>query len=211
MSFLNTVALKNSYLDSLWPDLRSGDKSALEAIYRNFIQDLFHFGMSLHADETLVKDAIQDVFIDLWNYRSKLCRDANIKQYLFKSLSNRINKELGKNARRSSIHWMVDQEILVDSTEDVFIQNQLDSEISSKMKVALDKLPIRQKEVLQYLYFEKLSYEDTSKLLDINIRSTYTLAWKAINALKKSIVALALHFLVIQTNTNSLLEKLFFC
>lgn len=195
MSFFNTTALENPLLDTLWFDLRSGDKSALEAIYRNFIQDLFNFGMSLHSDETLVKDSIQDIFIDLWNYRSKLCSEVNIKQYLFKSLSNRIQKELGKNARRSSIHWMVDQEVLIDSTEDVLIQTQLDSEISSKMKLALDNLPIRQKEVLQYLYFEKLSYEDTSKQLDINIRSTYTLAWKAINALKKAILVLTLHFL----------------
>lgn len=187
MSFFSSVALENPRLDSLWSDLRSGDKSALEAIYRNFIQDLFNFGMSLHADETLVKDSIQDIFIDLWNYRSKLCSEVNIKQYLFKSLSNRIQKELGKNARRTSIHWKVDQEILIDSTEDMLIQTQLHSEISSKMKLALEALPIRQKEVLQYLFFEKLSYEDTSKQLDINIRSTYTLAWKAINALKKTI------------------------
>ncbi|SFT52378.1 RNA polymerase sigma factor, sigma-70 family [Algoriphagus locisalis] len=192
MTFFKTYALESPSLDTLWSDLRSGDKSALEAIYRNFIQDLFNFGMSLHADETLVKDSIQDIFIDLWNYRSKLCTEANIKQYLFKSLSNRIHKELGKNARRTSIHWMVDQEELVDSTEDVLIQGQLASELSSKMKLALEKLPIRQKEVLQYLYFQKLSYEDTSKLLDINIRSTYTLAWKAINALKKSIISLSL-------------------
>ncbi|WP_339865559.1 sigma-70 family RNA polymerase sigma factor [uncultured Algoriphagus sp.] len=194
MSFFNTNALESPSLETLWSDLRSGERYALEAIYRNFIQDLFNFGMSLHADETLVKDAIQEIFIDLWNYRSNLCSEVNIKQYLFKSLSNRIQKELGKKARRSSIHWMADHEILVDSTEEELIQSQLDSEISSKVKNALANLPIRQKEVLQYLYFEKLSYEDTSKLLDINIRSTYTLAWKAINALKKVILVLSIHF-----------------
>tara|TARA_R110002051_G_scaffold294416_1_gene359695 strand:- start:216 stop:488 length:273 start_codon:yes stop_codon:yes gene_type:complete len=88
----------------------------------------------------------------------------------------------------------MDQEVLIDSSEDVLIENQRDSEISSKMSLAFKKLPVRQKEVLQYLYFEKLSYEDTSKLLDINIRSTYTLAWKAINALKKALLVLMLHF-----------------
>tara|TARA_R110002020_G_scaffold52026_6_gene146746 strand:- start:1185 stop:1775 length:591 start_codon:yes stop_codon:yes gene_type:complete len=194
LPFSNTIALNNESTESLWTDLRSGDKSALEAIYRNYIQDLFNFGMSIHSDETLVKDAIQDIFIDLWNYRSKLCSEANIKQYLFKSLSNRIHKELGKNSRRSSLHWRMDQEVLIDSSEDVLIENQRDSEISSKMSLAFKKLPVRQKEVLQYLYFEKLSYEDTSKLLDINIRSTYTLAWKAINALKKALLVLMLHF-----------------
>ncbi|WBL44650.1 sigma-70 family RNA polymerase sigma factor [Algoriphagus halophytocola] len=194
MSYFYTNALEDKSIESLWSGLRSGDKSALEAIYRQFIHDLFSFGMSLHADETLVKDAIQDVFIDIWNYRSKLCQDANVKQYLFKALSNRIHKELGKNAKRTALHWTTDQESLSDSAEEILIQNQQQSETTAKMKVAMEKLPIRQKEVLQYLYFEKLSYEETSKLLDINIRSTYTLAWKAINALKKAILLLVIFF-----------------
>ncbi|UZD23355.1 RNA polymerase sigma factor [Algoriphagus halophytocola] len=67
MSYFYTNALEDKSIESLWSGLRSGDKSALEAIYRQFIHDLFSFGMSLHADETLVKDAIQDVFIDIWN------------------------------------------------------------------------------------------------------------------------------------------------
>lgn len=194
MTFSSTLCVKDQDINMLWIDLRSGEKYALESIYRHFIQDLFNFGMSLHADETLVKDAIQDVFIDIWNYRSKLCTEANVRQYLFKALSNRIQKELGKNAKRSAVHWMTDREFLSDSAEEILIQNQQQSETSTKMKVAMDNLPVRQKEVLQYLYFEKLSYEETSKLLDINIRSTYTLAWKAINALKKAILALVILF-----------------
>ena len=194
MTFPSTLCVKDQDINMLWIDLRSGEKYALESIYRHFIQDLFNFGMSLHADETLVKDAIQDVFIDIWNYRSKLCTEANVRQYLFKALSNRIQKELGKNAKRSAVHWMTDRESLSDSAEEILIQNQQQSETSIKMKVAMDNLPVRQKEVLQYLYFEKLSYEETSKLLDINIRSTYTLAWKAINALKKAILALVILF-----------------
>ncbi|PZX55439.1 RNA polymerase sigma factor (sigma-70 family) [Algoriphagus ratkowskyi] len=192
MSFSNTIHLKNLTIDHLWNSLRSGEKPALEAIYTLYIKDLYSFGMSLHADEALVKDAIQDVFIDLWNYRAKLCSDVIVKQYLFKSLSNRIQKELGKNARRSSVHWLTDQESSVNSIEDELVKNQAETEITDKMYGAMDKLPIRQKEVLQYLFFEKLSYEETANLLDINIRSTYTLAWKAINALKKAITVLGL-------------------
>ncbi|EAZ80853.1 RNA polymerase sigma factor [Algoriphagus machipongonensis] len=188
MTFLNTSQSVALEAQDHWANLRRGEKSSLEAIYRSHVHDLFNFGMRIHSDETLVKDSIQDVFIDLWNYRSKLCSDVVVKQYLFKALSNRIQKELGKSAKRSAIHWMSEQETLISSPEQDLINDQQSSELSSKMREALEDLPIRQKEVIQYLYFEKLSYEDTSRLLDITIRSTYTLAWKAINALKKSIL-----------------------
>lgn len=197
MSFLNPLAYTEPAIDQVWNELRAGDKSALERIYTTHIKDLFSFGMSLHADETIVKDAIQDVFIDLWNYRFTLSSDVIIKQYLFKSLSNRIQKELGKNIKRTSLHWLIDQENTVASVEDELVKTQGEKEISQKMVRAMKLLPLRQKEVIQYLFFEKLSYEDTAKMLDITIRSTYTLAWKAISALKKAIIVLTVYFSVL--------------
>ncbi|MEP0714132.1 MAG: hypothetical protein ABJC55_19605, partial [Algoriphagus sp.] len=67
MSFTNTSTFVTQDTECLWEELRSGNRSSLEAIYRFHINDLYNFGMSLHADDMLVKDAIQDVFIDLWN------------------------------------------------------------------------------------------------------------------------------------------------
>ncbi|WPR77480.1 sigma-70 family RNA polymerase sigma factor [Algoriphagus sp. NG3] len=192
MSYIDSSLLDVNSTEELWLELRSGEKGALEAIYRLFIKDLFRFGMSLHADEGIVQDAIQDIFIDLWNYRGKLSAEVNIRQYLFKSLSNRIQKELGKNAKRGMMVWPSDETPLELSVEEQLVKRQNESEISAKLKVAMGNLPVRQKEVLQYLYFEKLSYEETSKMLDITIRSTYTLAWKAINALKKAITVFLL-------------------
>jgi DNA-directed RNA polymerase specialized sigma24 family protein len=52
----------------------------------------------------------------------------------------------------------------------------------------MDKLPIRQKDVITCLFFEKFTYEDTSKVMELNLRSVYTLAWKAISSLKKSLM-----------------------
>ena len=197
MSFNTKQKLIEPTSEKLWEDLRHGDKLALETLYRQNIKDLFNFGMSLFADETMIQDAIQDVFIDLWNYKAKLSTDVGVKQYLFKSLSNRIQKELGKNTRRSNIHWITDNESAVSSREDDLIRDQTHSELTGKMYLAMSQLPIRQKEVLQYIFFQKLSYEDTAKLLEINIRSTYTLAWKAINALKKAIVVFTLYFIAL--------------
>ncbi|WP_192349727.1 RNA polymerase sigma factor [Algoriphagus sp. Y33] len=191
MPFSNTYLLDEPSAPQLWNELRSGDKTALEAIYKLFIKDLYNFGMNLHAEDTIVKDAIQDIFIDLWQYRAKLSSDVIVKQYLYKSLSNRIQKELGKNLKRSKLNWLTDLEKSpVISIEDEIVNRQTEIEITSKMKRAMNLLPLRQKEVIQHLFFDKLSYEETSNLLDINIRSTYTLAWKAINALKKAIIVL---------------------
>jgi RNA polymerase sigma factor (sigma-70 family) len=60
-----------------------------------------------------------------------------------------------------------------------------------KLDKALSGLPVRQREVIHYVFFEKLTYEDVARLMDINIRSAYTLTWKAIQTMKKSFVSFA--------------------
>jgi DNA-directed RNA polymerase specialized sigma24 family protein len=68
----------------------------------------------------------------------------------------------------------------------------VDEKKRSGLMAALEKLPMRQKEVIQLLFFESHSYEDTSNIMGINIQSVYTLAWKAISNLKKTILSLLL-------------------
>jgi len=50
---------------------------------------------------------------------------------------------------------------------------------------------VRQKQVIHLLFFEQIAYEEVSKLMGINLRSVYTLAWKAIANLKKHIVSVS--------------------
>jgi RNA polymerase sigma factor (sigma-70 family) len=76
--------------------------------------------------------------------------------------------------------------------ESVLIGVQREKALQVKLASALEKLPMRQKEVVQYLFFENFSYEEVSKMMGINLRSVYTLAWKAVSSLKKHIVSLLL-------------------
>ncbi len=76
---------------------------------------------------------------------------------------------------------------LVPSHEQLLIEAQHDQELQSRLAHCIDKLPLRQREVIRYIFFDKYSYEKASHLVSISIRSVYTLAWKAIASLRKSI------------------------
>jgi len=76
----------------------------------------------------------------------------------------------------------------MESIEAKLVHLNREEEIQQKLSTAMDKLPIRQKEVITCLFFEKFTYEDTSKVMELNLRSVYTLAWKAISSLKKSLM-----------------------
>lgn len=174
----------------LWSQLREGDRFGLEQIYLKYSQELFRYGMAIKANRSFIKDCLQELFIDLWKYRGSLSQTDNVKVYLFRSLSNKINKEITRDQKMFLDSEVSDFETVYieASVEDKFIDLQRDELLQLKLAGALEKLPNRQREVIQLLFFETLSYEDTSKILGITIDSTYTLAWKAINSMKKCIL-----------------------
>jgi RNA polymerase sigma factor (sigma-70 family) len=186
---------------SLWSQLKNGEKAGLEGIYVKFSPELFRYGMAIKSHRCFIKDCIQELFIDLWKYRNSIRETENVKLYLFRSLSNKIYKEVSKEKKRNEVDESTSDEhiFLVESVEDSLISIQGNEKTQIMLRKALGVLPTRQRQVIQHLFFENHTYEDTSKIMGINIESIYTLAWKAICNLKKSILCLVFMILVLMS------------
>lgn len=174
----------------LWKKFREGDRRAFQSFYQKYLQQLFNYGYKVTPVRTQVIDGIQDMFIDLWNNRSSLSHTDNVKYYLFKALRRRLVRNLKKEKK----YWLGPDDVLKENAtlvlplEQVIIEGQENEEKLSQLKKALAKLSDRQKEVITLIFYDGFSYEECSKLIGINLRSTYTLAWKALASLRKEIV-----------------------
>lgn len=147
-------------------------------------------GMSVVRDEEFIADCLQEVFIDLWKYHGNLPKVDHVHLYLFRALNHKIFKEIKKANQRKSIPFTENLETYAcsESVEKQLIDRQQHAILTHQLANALGRLPIRQKEVIHYLFFEDIAYEQVSKIMGINLRSVYTLAWKAITSLRKHVV-----------------------
>ncbi|MBD3629992.1 sigma-70 family RNA polymerase sigma factor [Cyclobacterium sp.] len=169
-----------------WMQITNDERAGMEALYVKYTRELFRLGMSIKGDRSLVKDCIQEVFLQIWQYRHTVKATDNVKLYLFKCLSNKIHKEVGKDKKRYG-HLDTDLETEVEQETGAGASfMSLEKKIS--LNNALGQIPSRQKEVIHLLYYENHSYEDISKIMGINVQSVYTLAWKALANLKKRMV-----------------------
>ncbi|MBD3629621.1 sigma-70 family RNA polymerase sigma factor [Cyclobacterium sp.] len=195
---LNTLPQETSP-EELWLGLKSGDKHAFEQLYRKYVKVLFQLGTSITGDAEFVEDCIQELFIDLWKYKNSIKPTDNVRLYLFRSLSNRINKEKKKAFKGNEKQRQAAANFpsRLESVEVKIVNAQREEAVQKKLASILKKLPIRQNEVIQYLFFENLSYEETSKLMGINLRSVYTLAWKALSTLRKSIISVGAYLITL--------------
>ena len=78
----------------LWDLLRIGNETAFEELYRRYFQVLFSYGKRLLNDEDVVKDAIQDLFIDIWQTHKNLNQAQSVKFYLIRSLRRKIHRSI---------------------------------------------------------------------------------------------------------------------
>ncbi|MCH7415412.1 sigma-70 family RNA polymerase sigma factor [Belliella sp. R4-6] len=178
---------KNGGTDAeIWDSFRSGSESAFITIYQNYFDKLYTYGMKISNSEDLVKDAIQDLFIELRKNRSKLGQTNSIKFYLFKSLKRKLIKEEGKwysNLETLDSKYFFDFSF---SPEQLIIDRQVDEERSRKLNQAIKQLSPRKKEVVYYYFFEELSYKEIQEIMNLdNIKSVRNLIYKSISFLRE--------------------------
>jgi RNA polymerase sigma factor (sigma-70 family) len=191
----NSLGESHQYWDSLsnlevWQAFTKGDKNAFAFIYEKFSDELYSYGMKIKTNSNLIQDCMHDLFVDLWRQRANLKPTNNIKFYLFRALRRRITYAIERERKLYS-------ETSEENVQDIIISLPFESEMineqfledrKNKLLRALSKLSERQKEAIELIFFQKMSYEEVSEIMSINVRSVYTLTWKAISSMKKRLI-----------------------
>lgn len=173
----------------VWNAFRAGNEQAFIFIYEDNFDRLYAYGLRIAGDECLVEDAIQEVFIDLKNNRSRINETDSIKFYLFKCLKRKLHREASK--------WLHKREGLEEgrsfgfalSHEQFLIDKQMNEEELHRLNYAIKKLSPRKKEMIYYFFYEGLEYAQIQELMGLeNIKSARNLLYKALDFLRESLV-----------------------
>lgn len=170
----------------IWNDFLNGDKKAFNTIYIDNIQTLYRYGLNFSQDESLIKDCIHDVFVDLNKYRSNLKSTNNIQLYLFKALKNAIIRAINKNKKQYNIEKVDIPFYYEESFEEVLIENDSELYRINSIREAFSALSARQKEALYLKFNSGLDYDEISSILNINYQSARNLVHRSIEKLRES-------------------------
>lgn len=174
---------------SAWKAFKEGNESAFIYIYERYFHILYAYGFRIMADSSVVKDALQDMFISLRERRQYLGDTDDIKFYLFKCLKRRLIKDFsawqgkkeGLEAIPEGIHFSL-------SHETQLIDQQLTKEKIVKLNAAIAQLSPRKREIIYYSFYEGLSYGQIQEIMGLeNQQTTRNLMYKAIRYLRKMI------------------------
>ncbi len=187
---VNTFEGEENPRDELvWSNFKNGDRRAFAFIYNNYVDFLYNYGRHIVGDETLVEDAIQELFVNLWNSKSHLSEVHSIKTYLFKSLRRALLKKLKKlrKIRPEAFLWDDRNYGMTESIQEVIIRQQEEQEKIRFVRETLDHFTGRQKEILYLKFYQSLGYEEISRVLELDIKYVYNTASKAYKNLRSQL------------------------
>ena len=171
----------------LWDAFKNGNSEAFEQVYKQNFSALLRYGRTLVYDDDLVRDAIQDLFLDLFKYRSSLKSLDNILPYLLRSLKNLLGKRVTFSTQTTEIQDSQTLHFFEGSVEDALILRELSEIQSQVIQKALLSLPARQREAIHLKYFEELSNQQIADLMEINYQSVINFIQRGLSQLSDNL------------------------
>ncbi|HEY4064936.1 MAG TPA: sigma-70 family RNA polymerase sigma factor [Puia sp.] len=171
----------------LWNQFRNGNADAFGDLIRVHYQDLYHYGTRFTKDRELVKDCLQDLFLELWTNRLTISETSFVKYYLLKSLRRKLERKIGRSRHTASWDELHFETLFSGSPsiETNIIREEHLTELSRKMRKALAGLSRRQQEVIYLRFYVDADIEEIAEIMSLNRQSVYNLLHDALKKLKK--------------------------
>lgn len=170
----------------IWEAFVSGDKEAFATLYNLHVEALFRYGTKLCCDRELVKDALQEIFIDVFLNRRRLkTTPGHFRYYLLLALKRNLIKKLESGRRPLPREEKERCFEVTYSIETSIIDHEEEAERNRRVAELLNALPAGQKEALYLRYNEAMEYSQIAEILHISVESVRKQVYRALTSIRE--------------------------
>jgi RNA polymerase sigma-70 factor (ECF subfamily) len=152
--------------------IRDGSEKAFKVVYDRYHIQLFYIAKKYLKDTGLSEDAVQDIFVKLWEKKHKLNDIKSLKAYLFTMLRNRVLNML--RDKKSDVVSMT------SLTEKTFpAQNLTEDDLQYKeyervLQRGINELSDRKREVFELRSQKGFTNPEVAEMLQVDVRTVKT-------------------------------------
>ena len=169
--------------DELLILLQKGNERAFTAIYERYHKLLYVLAYKYLKDNDTAKDAVQQIFLKLWESRSLFSIHINLRNYLYTMLKNHLLNEIRNNYTALEKNYKLAQETI--EYENEILSKLEEKEMTEQLYRAIDSLPEQKKAVCLYKLKDSLSNQEIAEKMQISIPTVKTHYSQAIKLLRE--------------------------
>jgi len=179
--------LKNLNSNSeLLLQLKEGDMVAFDAIYTKYSKRLFGFVLRYIKQEPDAEGIVQEVFIKIWESRSKIDVYSSFESFLFTIAYNTTMSLLRKRLNEKKYLENLQSLQYLEGVDEITNEIQF-NELNENVQILLNKLTPRQKEIFQLSRMDGLTHDEIAKKLNISVNTVKNHIVSALSFLKNNL------------------------
>lgn len=170
---------------------RKGNLIAVEQLFRRYHDRIYGYLYRLIGNRELAEDAMQETFIrglkGIHTYKEK----GSFKSWLFK-IAYREGLRILKREKKRLLREHIDNEekkfeIVLSDPALLPRERIINREKAKAIQIALDKLPIKEKQVVLLRIYEDLQFKEIAKIMGCPLNTALGRMHNALKRLKKEI------------------------
>jgi RNA polymerase sigma factor (sigma-70 family) len=181
-----TTGCGAEHAPTLWDRFRQeGDEASFLRLYDIYLHDLFHYGMSLCQDRDLVKDLVQELFLQLWERHLHLGTAPNVRAYLLGAFRTHLLQHLRRNRRFTRLRSALQLPKMAEGPAlDLWLEEETQRRRRMNLALAMDQLPERQREAVHLRFYAGLTCDEIAQIMQTEVQSTYNLLHRGLQSLR---------------------------
>ena len=177
------VSKYSSFSDEqLFNLIENGDKMAFTEAYNKYNRLLYSVSYRYLMDKEKAEEAVQYVFVRLWEYRSDLNIGISLKNYLFTMTKNYVLNVIRNE--NSAIEKQYELAQRASEFADDFVEKFENRERMDIFYKALDKLPEQKREICLLKVREELSNKEIAERMNLSVNTIKTHYSEALKLLR---------------------------
>ena len=161
----------NEHIESLAKKISlNSDQQAFKELYLVFFDRLYKFAFSILHSAEFAEEAVNDVFLNIWQKRLQLKTIGNLRNYLYISTKNTSFNYLSKfrKERNATLDEVLVRFEIDELTPETAI---FTTEVRNEIEQAINQLPPKTKLVFQMAKVEGMKYKEISEILNISVNT----------------------------------------
>lgn len=169
--------------ENLVKELKHNLNEVFEQIFREMSPRLFRFALAYTMNADVAEDIVQDSFMHLWTVTLSLPNDTKVSSYLYSSVKNScLNYYKHLQVEDSNRTKLTEALIYIGSLE-----YEDDRALFDKVQECLQKLPSKQRKVLELKIFQNMSYKEIARELNVSEVTVHTHVKRAYKFIRESL------------------------
>ncbi|WP_439184171.1 RNA polymerase sigma factor [Carboxylicivirga taeanensis] len=160
--------------------LKNGNKLGLELLFRQFYKPLVVYASKFVRTEQEAEDLVQEVFISFWEGDKFSSVQKYMRAYLYHSVKNKCLNYQKANGKIA----LCGIEDYANTLFESFPDDETFAEKVAAIKIEIEALPQRTRDIFMGVYFHKLSYGEVAEEFNISKNTVKTTLSRAMKTLR---------------------------